>query len=965
MDGRIFISDQDQPREYSLGKQGVELLDQYGSTSKDPKNAISFAWHARQGTWVASCPDGDKMAVNIIFSESWWTLADGDVISWRGQAYCFKSTPAPVRFQGKEVNIIPLGSTVVALGRYHAEEGEPSNKALLDPECQGISRNHASVELEEGEYYLKDWSGSGNSLLNGKTFASERLVYGDRLQIGAYSFEFTGSSLRQIFPAREGSVVALGLTVRVKHPETQALINILDHVGLGVRNGEFIGILGGSGQGKSTLLKAVCGVSQITEGSAMIGGLTQKQRELARDRSVGYVPQDEILHMELSVDEVLRYSARLRLSLPPGQLENLISQVLDQLSLTEYRFKKVRKLSGGQRRRVSIAVELLSKPKVLFLDEPGSGLDPATEADLMKLLQQLSLTGMTVICTTHVLQKAYLFNRLWWIHGGKIIFDGTAAEAREFFLKASPAQTSSLPAGSGAPAGQLYSPLEHIYSLVLDKDSGKTAADWHREFQNFHNVQRRHSTLQRLCDSMLGARESLQTDSQRPGYLTTLRQLMHRQWRILVSDQVNLLFLLVQALFIGLAVGWVAPTSALRFFLVVIAVFWLGCSNAAQQIIAELPILKREAMAGLGKHVYVHSKIIFLGFLVLTQSLLLWVMMSVSSAWFHPQAFDEKAIVDNPADVRIAGQGNNKEIEELEPSKSDSAPPKAKAQEDSGTTSVATLKKPPMPSWQVSVVLAFARVFHLQQNITDSAPGDLHDERGELLLDASGKPEKSIGLGVFNVIATCVGLRATGVILAALTGVFFGLAASVWARSGVQAVMWVPLLLIPQILLAGIVVTLPEMVSSARFVCNLIPCASAQRIMEVSETYGQMVPLMTNRSKSPVFLTGESEAVEWTKDGQNMAENYPEISPFNTSWQNQIVEAATLGQRQVEREEVAGELRMRDDVRSRDDIRPEFHRGIIFMTLHAARAGAAALLFWMILGYGMIAWGMKNRLKES
>ncbi|NJM37272.1 MAG: ABC transporter ATP-binding protein [Akkermansiaceae bacterium] len=153
--------------------------------------------------------------------------------------------------------------------------------------------------------------------------------------------------------------------------------------------------------------------------------------------------------------QAFRYSARLRLPLPRAEREELIQRTIEVLGLKEHKGKRVFQLSGGQRKRVSIGIELLSKPDILFLDEPSSGLDPATEKSLMELLQALSLTNLTVVCTTHVLQNAFLFNRLLFVHGGKLIFGGSAGQAREYFLGSNASQSMASSMGR-----VVQSPLE-------------------------------------------------------------------------------------------------------------------------------------------------------------------------------------------------------------------------------------------------------------------------------------------------------------------------------------------------------------------------------------------------------------------------------------------------------------------------------------------------------------------------
>ena len=154
------------------------------------------------------------------------------------------------------------------------------------------------------------------------------------------------------------------------------------------------------------------------------------------------------------------------------------------------------------------------------------------------------------------------------------------------------------------------------------------------------------------------------------------------------------------------------------------------------------------------------------------------------------------------------------------------------------------------------------------------------------------------GLGLLNVITTTLGLKIMAVLAAAFVGVALGLTISALVRSSTQAVMWVPLILIPQILFGGFVITVPDMSMAVYRFSHLVPSFSAQRIMDVSNIYGQATPFLTNRTKVPLFLTsdGSKEKIEWEEGGRKRSQEYDKISLFNTSWQNLIVYPERVGQ---------------------------------------------------------------------
>lgn len=286
--------------------------------------------------------------------------------------------------------------------------------------------------------YAEDWNRTSSAArLNDVPFARARLLINDRVSIGDhYHFHFDGRTLCRVPDSQGGKVEVAHLSKVFGAGRSNAseviAVNDMNFV---IKPNEFIGILGPSGCGKSTLLGMLCGAIAPTHGSVRIDAI-DIHRDPEKGRSlVGVVPQDDIVHMELSVWQAVRMSASLRLpsKVSDAEKDDLCAQTIAQLGLWEHRHHLVRNLSGGQRKRVSIAVELLKKNKVLFLDEPSSGLDQAREEDLMLLLKRMSNQGRTVICTTHVLDRAYLFSRILVIARGVVVYIGSADEAAAYF----------------------------------------------------------------------------------------------------------------------------------------------------------------------------------------------------------------------------------------------------------------------------------------------------------------------------------------------------------------------------------------------------------------------------------------------------------------------------------------------------------------------------------------------------
>lgn len=212
---------------------------------------------------------------------------------------------------------------------------------------------------------------------------------------------------------------------------------ILDNVSLTINSGDFVAVLGGSGTGKTTFMDCINGFKKPTEGTVLFDGVDLYKNYQTLRLLIGYIPQDSIIHDNLSLKDMLTYTGKLRLygSDADNFLGERVDDIIKKLDLTEQKDTLIKYLSGGQRKRASIAVELLSNPKVIFLDEPTSGLDPEAEILVLKQLQMLSRNDKkTVITVTHTLQNIDLFDKLiFFAPGGKLCFYGTPNETREFF----------------------------------------------------------------------------------------------------------------------------------------------------------------------------------------------------------------------------------------------------------------------------------------------------------------------------------------------------------------------------------------------------------------------------------------------------------------------------------------------------------------------------------------------------
>jgi ABC-type multidrug transport system ATPase subunit len=950
MIGLLQIVDKSGERSVELQRTGMTIgSDRADSIVVKGENIgaalLTLNWDNRRTTWVLHVPL--PLSAPVVVNRRTATpgeqvpLANGDVIEAPGAFLKFRRILALPSRAGRPLEHIPLDNKVLILGRGDPKATIDANRIDLDSEETTISRMHALIEPDGNDYVISDHSRRGMEL-NGVAFTRERLVFGDRLRISSYIFEFVGNALRLIHPESSGSVSAQNLTV------VAGGRSILDQFSVNIMAGEFIGVLGGSGQGKSTLLNALCGINPPTSGEVRIGGVPLSDRARLREIGIGFVPQDDIVHKELLVREAISFSARLRLELPRHQIDALVDRVIARLGLTARANQRIADLSGGQRKRVSIAIELLAKPSVLFLDEPSSGLDPATEEGLMTLLQSLTLTKLTVICTTHVLQKAYLFDRILFVQGGKLVFAGHPDEARRHFLQAGVEDTGSLQ----------HSPIERIYVLLAN--SPKPAQEWEAEFQ--------HSAFANRAVPPLPPLQTNETDVATVKKLTVpswkiFLLLCARQWQIVRSDYWNLIFLAAQPLLIGFLVGWVADKSALRMFLCVVATMWFGCSNGAQQIVGELPVFRRERVSGQGLNAYILSKVGFLTLISAAQAIVLLLMtLFCSQVIFHPETTDAQNLEREFAArlLPIQTSADTSAQDDFDAVDAEASNPTAK----SASTPSKSAEKPSQGSlFFLKPLLAISRFFQVSQNVIDSGPRILTRSDGSSLKDSKGKEIIVPGINLFQVLSVTLGLRWIAVAAAAITGVGIGLMISSLVKNTTQAVLWVPLILIPQILFGGIVVTVADMSTSVRLFSHVMPSFAAQRIMDVASVYGLMTPFLTNRTKTPLFLTsrGDKETVEWQENGKSYSQSYDKLSPVNTSWQNLAAVPERLGQHKQAGERAAGGLRIeyRDTVESRRDVR--FSKGTIYRSLAEYYSSIGLLAMWVALCYGIIYFGLLRK----
>ena len=309
---------------------------------------------------------------------------------------------------------------------------DPASQITL--EHPAVSRRHAQISRRgggDGERAIRDLGSVNGTFVNGQRVTDwTPLRMGDVIQLGPYRLVYDGQ-VEQISTSitRGHRLDAIGLGVQIPGGRM-----ILQDVSISVQGSEFAALVGGSGAGKSTLLKAMNGFHQATHGRMLIDGEPLYTNLGAYRTMMGYVPQDDIIHKILPVGRALWYAAKLRLpDATEAEIERRICSVLEMVDMAAHRDKPVRVLSGGQRKRVSIAAELLAEPDLLFLDEPTSGLDPGLEKKMMYDLNRLADQGKTVVLVTHATANIEQCNHVAFLVQGNLAYYGPPRDAMAFF----------------------------------------------------------------------------------------------------------------------------------------------------------------------------------------------------------------------------------------------------------------------------------------------------------------------------------------------------------------------------------------------------------------------------------------------------------------------------------------------------------------------------------------------------
>lgn len=397
---------------------------------------------------------------------------------------------------------------------------------------------------------------------------------------------------------------------------------LLSRVSLSAAPGTLTAIIGPSGAGKTSLLRILAGSTAPSTGWVALNSQPM-QSEYPRMRGrIGVVPQDDVLHTRLTVDQALQYAARLRL--PDSALAEprdvAIERVLDELGLTPHRHKRIDKLSGGQRKRASVALELLTQPHLLLLDEPTSGLDPALDRQIMMMLRRLADAGRVVVVVTHSLSYLHFCDQVLLLGaGGRAVYLGPPSDIK-----------TSL----GTPD---WADIFAMVSMASGVDASDVA----------HTGERK-----ALCLTSTPAPSSI-SQAKRPNYLRHCTTVARRQFRLIAADRGYLSFLTLMPFVMGILTLIVPGSTGLGFadkhgpnpnepsqilVLLTIAAVFMGTALTVRDLVGERPIFERERAVGLSASSYLAAKIITYSLLACAQAAVLTSIVVIGKGTPHDNA---------------------------------------------------------------------------------------------------------------------------------------------------------------------------------------------------------------------------------------------------------------------------------------------------------------------------------------
>ncbi|GAA3179437.1 FHA domain-containing protein [Streptomyces virens] len=486
-----------------------------------------------------------------------------------------------------------------------------------------VSRNHAEFHATpDGRMEIRDLGSHNGTYVNGQPIpkgGTQLLGPADIVGVGHSTFRIVGDRLEEFVDTGEVSFSARHLTVTVDGGK-----QILRDVSFGVPEKSLIAVIGPSGSGKSTLLKALTGYRPANQGEVLYDNRNLYKQFAELRQRIGLVPQDDILHKELTVKKALKYAAKLRFpsDTTAAERDARIDEVLRELKLDIHKDKKVTSLSGGQRKRVSVALELLTKPSLIFLDEPTSGLDPGMDRDVMQLLRGLADDGRTVLVVTHSVAELAICDKLLVMApGGAVAYFGPPEEALNFF-------------GYDTWA-DVFSAFENYRDY-----------DWAGRWKGSQHYQMYAADIDAVAPQPVQMQPMQAIRPPKPqGWMSQFVTLVRRYVSVIASDKGFLALMVILPAVLGAVsllinpdkgllpnvnpqTGRILPNGTATTVLLILAVgaCFAGAANSVRELIKERVIYERERATGLSRSAYLMSKVFVLGLITVAQGLMVGVI---------------------------------------------------------------------------------------------------------------------------------------------------------------------------------------------------------------------------------------------------------------------------------------------------------------------------------------------------
>ncbi|WP_241695007.1 FHA domain-containing protein [Streptomyces sp. C] len=520
----------------------------------------------------------------------------------------------------------------IAVGRV-MRIGRALENELVVSDLQ-VSRHHAEFRSTGGRFEIHDLGSHNGTYVNGQPLpksGTALLGPNDIVGVGHSTFKIVGDRLEEFVDTGDVSFSARHLTVTVDGGK-----QILKDVTFGVPEKSLIGVIGPSGSGKSTLLKALTGYRPADQGDVLYDNRNLYKQFAELRQRIGLVPQDDILHKELKVSTALKYAAKLRFPGDTAESERAarIDEVLRELKLDIHKDKKITSLSGGQRKRVSVALELLTKPSLIFLDEPTSGLDPGMDRDVMQLLRGLADDGRTVLVVTHSVAELGLCDKLLVMApGGSVAYFGPPDEALNFF--------------GYTTWADVFSAFENYRDY-----------DWAGRWKGSQHYQLYAADLDAVAPQQVAMAPQQMIPPKPQAWGSQLWTLMRRYVSVIVSDVGFLALMVLMPAVLGVVsivipakFGLAPPTPPSRFngdagtimLILAVGMCFSGAANSVRELIKERVIYERERATGLSRSAYLMSKVIVLGVITALQGVIICAIA------FTPRKLPAEGLFMNPA----------------------------------------------------------------------------------------------------------------------------------------------------------------------------------------------------------------------------------------------------------------------------------------------------------------------------